>query len=140
MGSLKVFIIHVLAIFISINCLLAQSDSKKDRIINDSQQAKVEFMNADKSMKGLFAKAYAYVIFPNVGKGGIGVGGAAGNGTAYEQGKLIRTAKLTQVSIGLQLGGQSYREVIFFKGKEEMKRFKDNRVEVLRPMQNMLRV
>ena len=108
----------------------AQSDSKKEKIIADSKEAKEEFLKADEAMGGLFDKSYGYVIFPNVGKGGVGVGGAAGNGAAYEQGVLIGTAKLTQVSVGLQLGGQSYREVIFFENKEAMDRFKDNRVEL----------
>jgi len=108
----------------------AQSDAKKEKVIADSKDAKAEFIKADKSMNGLFGKAYGYVIFPNVGKGGIGVGGAAGNGAVYLGGKLIGMAKLTQVSIGLQLGGQSYREVIFFENKETMDRFKENRVEL----------
>jgi lipid-binding SYLF domain-containing protein len=64
-----------------------------------------------------------------VGKGGIGVGGAAGNGVAYEQGAKIGSAKMTQVSVGLQLGGQSYREVIFFEAKKDLDRFKDNHFE-----------
>jgi len=108
----------------------AQSDSKKEKIIADSEEAKEEFLKADEAMSDLFSKAHGYAIFPNVGKGGFGVGGAAGNGTVYEQGKLIGTAKLTQVTVGLQLGGQSYREVIFFEDKEALDRFKNNRVEL----------
>ena len=74
--------------------------------------------------------AYGYVIFPNVGKGAIGIGGAAGNGVAYEQGKEIGMAKLKQLSIGFQWGGQAYREIIFFENKEAMDNFKDNNVEL----------
>jgi lipid-binding SYLF domain-containing protein len=69
------------------------------------------------------------VIFPNVGKGGLWVGGAAGNGVAYEGGAKIGMAKLSQVSIGLQGGGQAYREVVFFKTKKAMDRFKNNKIE-----------
>lgn len=108
----------------------SQSDSKKEKIIADSKDAKSEFIKADDAMNGLFNKAYGYVIFPNVGKGGIGVGGASGNGAVYQGGQLIGTAKLTQVSIGLQAGGQAYREVIFFENKDAMDRFKNNRVEL----------
>jgi lipid-binding SYLF domain-containing protein len=108
----------------------AQSDSKKEKIVADSNEAKAEFIKTDSKMGGLFGKAYGYVIFPNVGKGGLGVGGASGNGAAYENGQLAGSAKLTQVSIGLQAGGQSYREVVFFENKESMDRFKDNRVEL----------
>jgi lipid-binding SYLF domain-containing protein len=108
----------------------AQSDSKKEKIIADSKEAKAEFIKADSKMSGLFGKAYGYVIFPNVGKGGLGVGGASGNGAVYENDNLVGSAKLTQVSIGLQAGGQSYREVVFFENKESMDRFKNNHVEL----------
>ncbi len=80
-------------------------------------------------MNGIFEKAYGYVIFPNVGKGGLGIGGAAGNGVVYEQNKMVGMAKLSQVSIGFQAGGQAYREVIFFESKKEMDQFKDSRFE-----------
>ena len=109
--------------------LHAQSESKKKEIIKDSGEAKTEFIKADKEMGGLFAKAFGYAIFPNVGKGGLGVGAAAGNGAVYQGGKLIGTASLKQVSIGLQAGGQAYREVVFFQTKEAMDRFKENKLE-----------
>ena len=80
-------------------------------------------------MKGLFESAYGYVIFPNVGKGGIGVGGAAGNGVVYEKDVMVGMAKLSQVSIGLQAGGQAYREIIFFESKKELDRFKNSQFE-----------
>jgi lipid-binding SYLF domain-containing protein len=107
----------------------AQSDSKKKKIVSDSEVAKKEFIKADDKMNGLFSKAYGYVIFPNVGKGAVGVGGAAGTGAVYERDTLIGTAKLTQVSVGLQLGGQAYREVIFFEDIKAMDRFKKNKIE-----------
>ena len=105
------------------------AQSKKEKIIADTESAKDEFIKADPKMAGHFEKAYGYAIFPNVGKGGIGVGGAAGNGVVYEQGVKIGSAKMTQVSVGLQLGGQSYREVIFFEAKKDLDRFKDNHFE-----------
>jgi lipid-binding SYLF domain-containing protein len=80
-------------------------------------------------MKTLFDKAYGYVIFPNVGKGGFGIGAAAGNGAVYEHKRLIGMAKLSQLSIGFQAGGQAYREVIFFESKKEMEQFKESRFE-----------
>jgi lipid-binding SYLF domain-containing protein len=110
--------------------VFSQSDSNNKRIINDSRQAKNEFIKADKLMSSLFNNAYAYVIFPNVGKGGLGVGGASGNGAVFQRGKVIGTAKLTQVTIGFQAGGQSYREVIFFESEKDLNRFKENKIEL----------
>ncbi len=122
-------VVLVVMLVMTINHGYAQSDSKKKEIIAESEEAKSEFIKADKEMSKLFDKAYGYVIFPNVGKGGLGVGGAAGNGSVYEKGIQIGTAKLTQVSIGFQAGGQAYREVVFFEEKKTMDRFKDNRIE-----------
>jgi lipid-binding SYLF domain-containing protein len=108
----------------------SQSDEKKEKIEADAQEAKAEFIKTDAKMAGLFSDAYGYVIFPNVGKGAVVVGGASGNGVAYEKNTKIGTAKLAQVSVGFQWGGQAYREVIFFQTKEDMDRFKQNRVEL----------
>lgn len=107
----------------------SQSSSKKKKIIEDAQTAKAAFIKADGLMSNLFAGSYGYVIFPNVGKGGIGVGGAAGNGAVYENGVLIGTAKMTQATIGFQWGGQAYREVIFFENKKTLDNFKENKFE-----------
>jgi lipid-binding SYLF domain-containing protein len=109
--------------------IFGQSDSKNDKIIADSKTAKAEFTKTDHLMSGIFEKAYGYVIFPNVGKGGVGVGGAAGNGAVYENNTLVGMAKLSQLSVGLQAGGQAYREVIFFESKKAMDRFKDSNFE-----------
>jgi lipid-binding SYLF domain-containing protein len=108
--------------------LMAQ-DSKDNKIIEDSKAAKTEFINSDGLMQNLFDKSYGYVIFPNVGKGAIGVGGAAGNGTVFENGNIIGSAKMKQVSVGFQFGGQAYREVIFFENKAALDRFKENKFE-----------
>ncbi len=119
----------ILAISMITFTMFGQSESKKDKIIADSKTAKAEFIKADGQMQAIFTKSYGYVIFPNVGKGGLGVGGAAGNGVAYEHNKMVGMAKLSQITIGFQAGGQAYREVIFFESKKDMDRFKENRVE-----------
>jgi lipid-binding SYLF domain-containing protein len=64
-----------------------------------------------------------------VGKGAVGVGGAAGNGIVYQKDKPIGKAKMTQVSIGFQFGGQAYRELIFFEKAETLDHFKKNKFE-----------
>jgi lipid-binding SYLF domain-containing protein len=110
--------------------LVAQTSTKDKKVVADAKAAKADFVRSDGQMSSLFSNAYGYAVFPNVGKGAIGIGGAAGNGAVYEGGKLIGMAKLTQVSIGFQWGGQAYREVIFFENKEAMDRFKADKVEL----------
>ena len=110
---------------------LKNSGNKEDKakLIEDSKEAKAEFIKSDGLMKSLFDNSYAYVIFPNVGKGAIGVGGAAGNGIVFEKEKEIGRAKMKQVSVGFQFGGQAYREVIFFENKAALDRFKEDKFE-----------
>lgn len=125
---MKVYIGICLFMMFAISTM-AQSKEKQKEIIEDSKEAKAAFLKKDEGMAKFFNKSYGYVMFPNVGKGGLGVGGAAGNGTAYKQGSLVGMAKLTQVSIGFQAGGQAFREVIFFETQKEFDRFTENKIE-----------
>lgn len=108
---------------------LSAQGSKNNKLIADSKTAEAEFIKTDGLMKSLFENSYGYVIFPNVGKGAVGVGGAAGNGIVFENGKSIGSAKMKQVSVGFQFGGQAYREVIFFEDQAALDRFKQNKFE-----------
>lgn len=128
MKSLKACLVPLLFVFVGI-ATVGHAQSKKEKLTKDSQEAKQEFLKADGKMANVFTSAYGYVILPNVGKGGIGVGGASGNGIVYERGKIVGMASMKQVSIGFQFGGQAYREVIFFEAKKDLDRFKENRVE-----------
>lgn len=93
-------------------------------------QAIARLKAEDSSLNIFFQKAYGYAIFPTVGKAGIGLGGAYGEGEVYQKGRYIGTASLTQVSFGFQLGGQTYIEVIFFKDKHTLDDFKGGNFEL----------
>lgn len=114
----------------AITVVYGQSSSRDQKIVADAKAAKAEFIKSDGLMNSLFNNSYAYVLLPNVGKGGIGIGGAAGNGAVFKDGILIGMAKMTQVTIGFQWGGQAYREVIFFETKADLDRFRENRLEL----------
>jgi len=111
------------------NLAVAQHEEKDDKIVADAKVAKADFIKADGLMQSLFDNSYGYVIFPNVGKGAIGIGGAAGNGAVFQKGTLIGMADMHQVSVGFQWGGQAYREVIFFEHEADLNRFKENKIE-----------
>ena len=83
-----------------------------------------KFKAKDPGMAKIFADAVGYVVFPTVGKGGIGLGGARGKGWVYEGGKIIGKSTLTQVSFGFQFGGQAYSEIVFFQTRQAMENFK----------------
>jgi lipid-binding SYLF domain-containing protein len=121
--------LFLISAVLSLPVVLQAQDYKDARMIKDCKEAKAEFIKKDGLMKSLFDNSYGYVIFPNVGKGAIGVGGAAGNGIVFEKGNTIGKAKMKQVTIGFQFGGQAYREVIFFENKEGLDRFKEDKFE-----------
>ena len=81
------------------------------------------------SLKPYFKKARGYAVFPNIGKGGFGIGGARGKGEVFEKGNVIGSTTLTQVSIGFQLGGQAFSQIIFFKDKKSLDRFTEGNFE-----------
>lgn len=129
---MKKYSIILLAAILAVICIpvALNAQSVKDKeLINDSRNAKVKFIKSDADLNSRFKSAYGYVIFPNVGKGGLGVGGAGGRGILFEHGKAIGKAKLVQVTIGAQAGGQTYREVIFFETKDALQQFKDSKLE-----------
>lgn len=106
-----------------------QAQDKQEKLMTDSKNAKAAFMKQDKLIASLFDNAYAYVIFPNIGKGGFGIGGATGNGIVYKNEETIGTANMVQVSVGFQMGGQSYREVIFLENEDALDRFENNKLK-----------
>jgi lipid-binding SYLF domain-containing protein len=114
---------------LTIPATVSAQNSKDKKIIQDADYARSQFISKDGLLKNLFDNSYGYVIFPNVGKGAIGVGGAAGNGIVYERGQIIGKAKMKQVSVGFQFGGQAYREVIFFENQAALDRFKQDKFE-----------
>ena len=80
------------------------------------------FKNAGQSGT-FFDKAYGYAVFPTVGKGALGIGGARGKGRVYAQGKYVGDTTLTQVSIGFQAGGQAYSQIVFFEDERAFREF-----------------
>jgi lipid-binding SYLF domain-containing protein len=91
---------------------------------DDSHQTMTMMTREDPSLQRFLDRAYGYAIFPNVGKGGAGVGGAYGRGVVYDHGAAIGYSDLSQVTVGLQLGGQDYAELIAFENEDALNKFK----------------
>ncbi|MDA1007512.1 MAG: lipid-binding SYLF domain-containing protein [Planctomycetota bacterium] len=77
----------------------------------------------DESVKPFFDNAYGYAVFPDVGTGAFIVGGAYGRGVVFKSGSCVGYADMTQGSIGFQIGGASYDEVIFFSNQATYEKF-----------------
>ena len=81
------------------------------------------------ALKPYFKEAKGYAVFPNIGKAGIGVGGARGKGEVFDKDEVIGSTTVTQLSIGLQLGAQAFSQIIFFKDKKDLERFTQGNFE-----------
>jgi lipid-binding SYLF domain-containing protein len=87
------------------------------------------FKAADPGLDVYFKEAYAYAVFPTIGKGGLILGGSYGTGMVFKGDKVVGNAKVTQASFGLQAGGESYSELVFFKDKETFQNFEKGNVK-----------
>ncbi len=81
------------------------------------------------NLKNFFKTSNAYAVFPDVVKGGIGIGGARGAGEVFQNCKAIGSTTMTQLSVGFQLGGQSFSQIIFFKNQKDIDRFTQGNFE-----------
>jgi lipid-binding SYLF domain-containing protein len=106
-----------------------KSEGKKEELLSAADRAVARMTAADPGLRDVLDRAYGYVVFPKVGKGGLIVGGAYGRGVVYEQGRMIGYADLTQASVGAQIGGQTYSELIVFENKAALDRFRNNQLE-----------
>lgn len=102
--------------------------AQKD-VSDKSAEAIQEFKETNDKINKYFDSAYGYAVFPSIGKGGLGVGGATGNGTLYRGGQIVGDSRMSQVTVGFQAGGQVYSEVIFFEDKDAFDRFTGDNFE-----------
>jgi lipid-binding SYLF domain-containing protein len=102
----------------------AETDSE---LIADANRAIAMFEKEDPGMKALLERAPGYVVFPKIGKAGLGIGGAHGDGVVYQQGKPIGKAEVTQVTVGAQAGAQKYGEVIVFETQANLAKFTEGK-------------
>lgn len=96
--------------------LLASGIAFADRDVEDYSETIGTFKN-NGTVAPYFSSAHSYAVFPTIAKGGIGIGAAHGKGQVYTGGSVTGFTSLTQITIGLQLGGQAYSQVIFFETK-----------------------
>ena len=91
--------------------------------IADDYSSPIEKFRKATESQGFFSSAYGYAVFPTVGKGGFFVGGAFGRGQVYVGSAVTGDTSLSQISIGFQLGGEAFSEIIFFENRAAYDRF-----------------
>src|SRR5512144_3211126 len=120
-------IITLLIASLLAGCSTAPKTSAERMTLQDDAQATLtRFKSQDTSLEQVLKNAVGYAVFPTIGKGGFIAGAAYGRGTVYEGGKQIGYADIRQGSVGAQIGGQSFAELLVFQTPEAMYKFKNN--------------
>ena len=119
-----------LALALSVAVLPTLAVQADDDLQNQSQQALTNFKKTDSSLQNSISDAAGYAIFPDVGKGGLVVGGAHGKGLVYEKTNLVGQATMTQASVGAQIGGQTFAQLILFETPAALEDFKSGKFEM----------
>jgi len=109
MKQVYLFPIILIAVILA---LALSNTARADKFTNT-----IEIFKKSESTQPFFKSAYGYAVFPTVGKAGIGIGGAYGKGQVYREGKVTGETSLMKATIGFQLGGQAFSEIIFFEDK-----------------------
>ncbi|GMR16573.1 MAG: lipid-binding SYLF domain-containing protein [Gammaproteobacteria bacterium] len=120
--SIRAMIITLFAFLACSFPVFADSDAQDDK---DALKA----FKISEVVSKIHKSAYGYAIFPNIGKGGFGIGAAHGSGRVYKGGKKTGDVSMTQISIGFQVGGQTYRQVIYFQDKRAFDDFTSGEFE-----------
>src|SRR4029450_444465 len=100
----------------------------KAALVAEASSRWQQMRTADPALGALVQRGHGYALFPDVGKAGLGVGGAYGRGVVYERSQHIGYSDLTQGTVGAQVGGQSFSELLVFENKAALERFKAGQV------------
>ena len=101
------------------SCSTAPSTpSGRDALRDDGDRTLASMKQNDSGLDNLLNNSYGYAILPSIGEGGAGIGGAYGKGVVYHQGKFAGYTDMSQGSIGAELGGQTYAELVVFQNQD----------------------
>jgi len=95
----------------------------------DDYSKTIDLFKRSPVVQPFFKNAYGYAVFPTIGKGGVGIGAAYGEGRVYQGGKVTGRTSMTQLTVGAQLGGQAISEIIFFQDKRAYSDFTSGNFE-----------
>jgi lipid-binding SYLF domain-containing protein len=108
-------------------CNVAPEKPEAKAVLSAETNEAIAVMKAkDPSIQRFFDKSYGYAVLPKVFKGAFLVGGAYGKGQVYEKGKMVGYCNMSQASLGFSFGGEFFREIVFFRDKEDLDAFRTN--------------
>jgi lipid-binding SYLF domain-containing protein len=113
------------ALLFLVGCSTApRTDQGRTEIEREAEVAQAKAERNDNSLARLRENSVGHAVFPSVGKAAVGVGGAYGKGVLFERGEVVGYCDVSQATIGLQLGAQSYTEILVFATRDAIDRFK----------------
>ena len=98
--------------------------AEQSALLQEAAAAMQQMRAEDPALGELVQRSYGYALFPEVTKGGLVVGGASGQGVVYERGQHVGYCDLSQASVGLQVGAQTFSELLLFEDKSALDPFK----------------
>lgn len=101
-----------------------------NRVLADEYQQTIQMFKEAKDSARFFDSAYGYAVFPSIGKAGFVVGGGYGKGRVYVQGRHVGNATVVDLSVGFQLGGQVFSEILFFEDERAFREFASGSFEL----------
>jgi lipid-binding SYLF domain-containing protein len=107
-----------------IDCTAQAAPEDKAALVTEATARLQQMQTEDPALGALLQKGSGYALFPNVGKAALVVGGASGRGVVYERGQHSGYSALTQASVGVQAGAQSFSELLVFETPAALERFK----------------
>jgi lipid-binding SYLF domain-containing protein len=108
----------------TVGCSTAPKTEEKREALDANVRSTLDAMRAEDPSFGAFLdSAYGYAIFPTVGRGAFVFGGAYGKGEVFEQGKFIGYSDMSQATVGAQIGGEGFAQVIAFENKAALDKF-----------------
>lgn len=126
MKTIKISLICFFAFALIVcGCAVTPEKPKGKVILSiDSNEAIAVMKEKDSSIQTFFDKSYGYAVLPKVFKGAFIAGGAYGKGEVYEQNQMVGYCDMTQATLGFSFGGEFFREIVFFRDKEDLDKFK----------------
>ncbi|NKI33780.1 hypothetical protein HFP89_01195 [Wenzhouxiangella sp. XN79A] len=125
-SRIRLFLLSVPALLVLAGCATTKSDTV---LTADARAAIVRFVDRDPGLKDWVDHAHGYAVFPSLGKGGLGVGGAFGNGIVFERGDPIGRSRMIQGTVGFQIGAQNFSMIIFFQDEAALTTFQRGNFE-----------
>jgi lipid-binding SYLF domain-containing protein len=121
----KIIVAGLCLAIVLAGCAIAPEEPEGKAVLSSEvTEAIAIFKEKDPHIQRFFDKSYGYAVLPKVFKGAFLAGGAYGKGEVYEEGKMVGYCSMSQATLGFSFGGEFFREIVFFKTKNDLDVFK----------------